>query len=60
MCWPDEWRIYGADSIRFFHDPLPGGAEALGSPAGAQSIGPLGVDTDRVAAFPARDPEPTE
>jgi NAD-dependent dihydropyrimidine dehydrogenase PreA subunit len=53
---PDEWQVYQADNARFFHEALPGRIEPLGSPAGAQPIGPLRVDTELVAAFPPRDP----
>lgn len=52
---PDEWQIYRDDNARFFHEPLPGRGSALGSPAGAHPIGPLGVDTELVAVFPPRD-----
>lgn len=52
---PDEWQVYGGDNARFFHEPLPGRAEPLDSPAGAQPVGPLGVDTELVSAFPPRE-----
>ncbi len=53
---PDEWRVHADDNSRFFGDPLPGRADPLGSPAGAQPVGPLGVDTALVARFPLREP----
>jgi len=53
---PDEWRIHADDNARFFRDPLPGRTDPLGSPAGAQPVGPLGVDTALVAGFPLREP----
>jgi NAD-dependent dihydropyrimidine dehydrogenase PreA subunit len=46
---PDNWQIYAADNARFFSEPLPGRAEALGSPGGAAQLGPLGVDTELVS-----------
>jgi NAD-dependent dihydropyrimidine dehydrogenase PreA subunit len=49
---PDQWQIYTADNARFFAEPLPGRSEPLGSPGGAQRLGPVGVDTDLVADHP--------
>ncbi|WP_022900335.1 ferredoxin [Humibacter albus] len=51
---PAEWSDYRLDNARFFVDVLPGRASPLGSPGGAQKIGPLGVDTPLVAAHPVR------
>ncbi|WP_340539298.1 indolepyruvate ferredoxin oxidoreductase subunit alpha [Nocardioides sp. GXZ039] len=41
------------DSRAFFAEPLPGRAEPIGNPGGAQKLGDLGVDTPFVAAFEA-------
>jgi NAD-dependent dihydropyrimidine dehydrogenase PreA subunit len=38
------------DNARFFDAPLPGRDEPLGDPGGASPLGPIGVDTPRVAA----------
>ena len=40
---------------RFFTEPLPGRDEPLGSPGGAGSLGPVGVDTELVASHPKPD-----
>jgi NAD-dependent dihydropyrimidine dehydrogenase PreA subunit len=48
---PEKWRVYTADNARFFTEPLPGRADPLGSPGGAGRLGPLGVDTELVAAY---------
>lgn len=39
------------DNARFFSEPLPGRAEALGTPGGAATVGPTGIDTELVAAY---------
>ncbi|NLE78465.1 MAG: ferredoxin family protein [Rhodococcus sp.] len=49
---PAQWENYIDDNARFFHRPLPGTAEALGAPGGAQKLGPVGVDTELVGAYP--------
>jgi len=51
---PEEWSDYIADNDRFFSEALPGRDEPLGSPGGAARLGPAGVDTPLVAAFPPR------
>jgi NAD-dependent dihydropyrimidine dehydrogenase PreA subunit len=48
---PAEWSAFTADNSRFFALPLPGRAEAVGSPGGAAKIGPTGVDTELVAGY---------
>ena len=44
---PDESPepVWVADNAAFFMEPLPGRAAPLGSPGGADAIGPIGVDT---------------
>lgn len=51
---PDEWREFVADNARFFSQPLAGRPAPLGAAGGASALGPLGVDTELVASFPAR------
>lgn len=45
--------VFLRDSADFFDKPLPGRAEALGSPGGAAGVGDLGVDTPLVTGYPA-------
>lgn len=40
-----------ADNARFFTEPLPGYDEPLGMAGGASVLGPVGVDTELVAAY---------
>ena len=49
---PAQWETSGKDNARFFAEPLPGRAAALGSPGGAAKIGPVGADTEYVAGLP--------
>ncbi|WP_326597798.1 indolepyruvate ferredoxin oxidoreductase subunit alpha [Streptomyces sp. NBC_01803] len=49
---PDQDLPHVADARRFFYEPLPGRAEPLGSPEGAQHTGPAGVDTALVTVLP--------
>jgi NAD-dependent dihydropyrimidine dehydrogenase PreA subunit len=49
---PGPLQPYLADNDRFFAEPLPGRAEALGAPGGAARLGPTGVDTELVASLP--------
>lgn len=44
------------DQASFFNDTLPGRDAPLGNPAGATALGPVGVDTPRVAAMPIATP----
>ncbi len=53
---PADWKVYQEDNARFFTEPLPGRAEPLGSPGGAQKLGALGVDTALVTQAPRRRP----
>lgn len=52
---PQQWIDFIDDNARFFHEPLPGRDDPLGSPGGATRLGPLGVDTPKVAAYPPLD-----
>jgi NAD-dependent dihydropyrimidine dehydrogenase PreA subunit len=49
---PVDQRQHLADNAAFFQDALPGRAGPLGSPGGAATLGPVGVDTPLVAAMP--------
>ncbi len=49
---PTAFEPYLEDNAAFFGDVLPGREEPLGSPGGAARVGPLPVDTARVAALP--------
>lgn len=51
---PTAWTEYTHDNARFFTDALDGRETPLGNPGGASKIGPVGVDTPLVAAFPPR------
>ncbi|MGW6422146.1 ferredoxin [Nocardia sp. NPDC055053] len=48
---PEGQEQFAIENVRFFADPLPGRATALGQPGGATGVGPLGVDTPYVQAF---------
>jgi NAD-dependent dihydropyrimidine dehydrogenase PreA subunit len=47
----DAWNVQ--DNADFFQEPLTG-AGPLGTPGGASHLGPVGVDTARIAALPPR------
>ena len=49
---PEKWQGYAAENVRFFVEPLPGRDQALGSPGGAATLGPTGVDTPFVSGLP--------
>ena len=51
---PSQWAGYKEDNTKFFTDTLAGRDGPLDSPGGATRLGPLGVDTPLVAAFPPR------
>jgi Fe-S-cluster-containing hydrogenase component 2 len=51
---PESERTFLADNAAFFAEILPGRDAALGTPGGAESVGPVGVDTPMVAALPRR------
>ncbi|MFE2429287.1 ferredoxin [Streptomyces sp. NPDC059373] len=47
----DEEHVeFVEDNRRFFTEPLPGRDAPVGTPGGANKIGPVGVDTPMVAA----------
>jgi len=50
---PDGQEDFVADSARFFTEPLPGRDQPLGNAGGGMAGGPIGVDTDLVAAWAA-------
>jgi Fe-S-cluster-containing hydrogenase component 2 len=49
---PESEEAFLANNAAFFAEILPGRAAALGTPGGAESVGPVGVDTPMVAALP--------
>ena len=49
---PESEHAFLADNAAFFAEILPGRDAALGTPGGAESMGPVGVDTPMVAALP--------
>ena len=51
---PDAEQQHLADNAAFFTEVLPGRDTPLGSPSGATTLGPVGVDTPLVAALPPR------
>ena len=51
---PEDLQPYKDDNARFFSEPLPGRDQPLGSPGGAAKLGPVGADTELVAARPKR------
>ena len=55
---PETLQSYKDDNARFFSEPLPGHGQALGSPGGAAKLGPVGADTELVAAHPKRQTAP--
>jgi len=48
----EERREFTADNAAFFSLPLPGRSEPLGSPGGAEQLGPVGADTPLVDGWP--------
>ena len=50
---PADQVAFTADEARFFNQPLPGRAEAIGEAGGARLTGVIGVDTELVAAYAA-------
>ena len=50
---PDDEQQHLEDNAAFFHQILPDRDAPLGSPGGAATVGPTGVDTPLVAAMPA-------
>jgi NAD-dependent dihydropyrimidine dehydrogenase PreA subunit len=51
---PADRVPFVADNARFFAEVLPGRSESLGAPGSAQSVGPLGIDTELVGGFNPR------
>ena len=49
---PESETMFLADNAAFFAEILPGRDTALGTPGGAEGVGPVGVDTPMVAALP--------
>jgi NAD-dependent dihydropyrimidine dehydrogenase PreA subunit len=48
----DELRQFTEDNAAFFSLPLPGLAEPLGDPGGAEALGPVPADTELVRDWP--------
>jgi NAD-dependent dihydropyrimidine dehydrogenase PreA subunit len=48
---PAGQEEFVADNLRFFEEPLRGRDEPLGQPGGSSGLGPVGVDTDFIAAY---------
>ncbi len=46
-----EHGEFVADNAAFFTEILPGRDEPLGDPGGADSVGPIGADTELVAGY---------
>lgn len=53
---PAALAEYLPDNARFFSELLPGRTDVLGSPSGAQQLGPVNADTAMVAALPLQVP----
>ena len=49
---PESELKFLTDNAAFFSEVLPGRQAPLGAPGGAEGMGPLGVDTPMVAAWP--------
>lgn len=49
---PEQLAGYVEDNAAFFNKPLAGREAPLGNPGGAKTVGRIGRDTERVAAFP--------
>lgn len=52
---PEDQKQHLADNAAFFTEILPGRDAPLGSPGGAEALGPIGVDTPLVAAMPPKN-----
>jgi NAD-dependent dihydropyrimidine dehydrogenase PreA subunit len=55
---PDGQQLHLQDNAAFFRTTLPGRDAPLGTPGGAATLGPIGVDTPLVAAMDAPRPAP--
>jgi hypothetical protein len=51
---PEDEQQHLADNAAFFSETLPGRGGPIGSPGGADTLGPVGVDTPFFAALPPR------
>ena len=51
---PARWEDFIDDNARFFHRPLPGASEMVGSPGGSMNLGRVGVDTELVGGYRTR------
>jgi ferredoxin len=49
---PESELKFLTDNAAFFSEVLPGRQAPLGAPGGADGVGPIGVDTPMVAAWP--------
>jgi NAD-dependent dihydropyrimidine dehydrogenase PreA subunit len=49
---PADFAVYAEDNARFFTDTLPGMGAPLGSPGGAEKLGPVPADAPLVASQP--------
>jgi NAD-dependent dihydropyrimidine dehydrogenase PreA subunit len=52
---PEEGQWFIADNADFFTTILPNKELPVGDPGGAHNSGPLGVDTPRIMALPAKE-----
>jgi NAD-dependent dihydropyrimidine dehydrogenase PreA subunit len=52
---PDESQVFISENAAFFDQTLPGRDAPLGSPGGAEKLGPLDVDTPYVTALAPGD-----
>ena len=51
---PEGELKFLTDNAAFFSEVLPGRQAPLGAPGGADGVGPIGVDTPMVAAWPPK------
>ncbi|MFE9328084.1 MULTISPECIES: ferredoxin [unclassified Nocardia] len=49
----ETWLI--DDNAQFFTEALPGKQAPLGNPRGSRKVGPIGVDTPRIAMLPRKE-----
>jgi NAD-dependent dihydropyrimidine dehydrogenase PreA subunit len=56
---PEDQQQHLADNAAFFRTTLPGREGPLGSPGGAATIGPVGVDTPLIAGLPRQEDDHT-
>jgi NAD-dependent dihydropyrimidine dehydrogenase PreA subunit len=52
---PADQQEFVADNARFFAAPLPGRGQRLGNLGGSAGTGPIGVDTEFIAAWGKAD-----